>query len=253
MEKLKAVFFDQDGVIIETERDGHRISFNDAFKEFGLDIEWGVEYYHELLQVGGGKERIRFHFQKIDFTNHEYDKDPDEFIKKLHARKTELFVDLIKAEKLPLRPGIRRLMEDINKRGIFLGICTTSNEKAAGAVAKHMLKGIKIDLMLAGDVVEIKKPDPGIYKMALDKSGIPSKNAFVVEDSRIGVLAGKGAGIAVLATVNGYTKDEDVSSANIVVDCLGDPDGTKSKLLQGPWKTGYDGVITFDKLESCLQ
>jgi len=38
--------------------DGHRISFNMTFKEFGFTDEWSVDYYHELLQIGGGKERI---------------------------------------------------------------------------------------------------------------------------------------------------------------------------------------------------
>jgi HAD superfamily hydrolase (TIGR01509 family) len=252
MKKLKAVFFDQDGVIIETERDGHRVSFNNAFKEFGLNIEWDVESYHELLQVGGGKERIKFYFQKMGLSNPDYDKDPDVYIKMLHTRKTELFTGLIKAGKLPLRPGVRRLMEEINSRGAFLGICTTSNEKAAEAVEKYMLQGIKIDLLLAGDVVKNKKPDPEIYQMALEKFGVSSANAFVVEDSRIGVLAGKGAGIAVIATVNGYTINEDVSSADIVVDCLGDYDGVASNLLKGRKEDSFDGIITCDMLESYL-
>ena len=244
MNKLKAVFFDQDGVIIETERDGHRVSFNEAFHEFGLDIEWDADYYHELLQVGGGKERIKHHFQKTGFSSSEYNEDPDGYIRKIHALKTKLFIELIKGGKLPLRPGIRRLMEEINSRGIYLAICTTSNEKAADAVKEYMLKGIKIDLVLAGDVVKHKKPDPEIYTMAIKKSGIAAENAFVVEDSRIGVLAGKAAGLSVIATVNGYTKNEDVSSADIVVDCLGDADGQPSKLIQGPWMDNYDGIFT---------
>ena len=115
-----------------------------------------------------------------------------------------------------------------------------------------MLKNIKIDLILAGDIVKRKKPDPEIYKMALEKSGFSAKNAFVVEDSRIGVLSGKAAGLPVIATLNGYTKNEDVSSADIIVDSLGDPEGTISKLIKGKWANDYDGLITFDKLESYL-
>jgi len=98
-----------------------------------------------------------------------------------------------------------------------------------------MLNGIKIDMILAGDIVKNKKPDPEIYKMAVKKSGISVQNSFVVEDSRIGVLAGKGAELSVIATLNEYTKDEDVSSADIIVDSL-----------------EADGGITFDKLESYL-
>ena len=114
------------------------------------------------------------------------------------------------------------------------------------------LQGIKVDLLLAGDVVKNKKPDPEIYQMALEKSGVSSVNAFVVEDSRIGVLAGKGAGIAVIATVNGYTIDEDVNSADIIVDCLGDYNGVASNLLKGRKENSFDGIITFDMLESYL-
>jgi len=235
MEKLKAVFFDQDGVIIDTEKDGHRVAFNTAFKEFELDFEWEPAYYHKLLKVGGGKERIKYYLDTINYNGEEYQKNSDSFIKKIHLRKTEIFVELLMSGDLPLRPGIRRLMEEINNRGLFLGICTTSNEKAALAVEKYMLKGIKIDMILAGDMVKHKKPDPEIYKMALEKSGISAQNAFVVEDSRIGVLAGRAAGISVIATLNGYTKDEDVSSADIIVDSL-----------------ETDGGINLDKLESYL-
>ncbi len=235
MGKLKAVFFDQDGVIIDTEKDGHRVAFNNAFKEFSLDIEWGTEFYHDLLKVGGGKERIKYYLESINYNGEEYQKNTDSFIKKIHLRKTEIFVELLKSGTLPLRPGIRRLMEEVNNSGLFLGICTTSNEKAALAVEKYMLNGIKIDMILAGDIVKNKKPDPEIYLMALEKSGISPENAFVVEDSRIGVLAGKSAGISVIATLNEYTKNEDVSSADIIVDSL-----------------EADGGINIDKLERYL-
>ena len=68
MGKIKAVFFDQDGVIIDTERDGHRVSFNMTFKEFGFTDEWSVDYYHELLQIAGGKERMKHHLQTKGFS-----------------------------------------------------------------------------------------------------------------------------------------------------------------------------------------
>lgn len=240
MGKLRAVFFDQDGVIIETEKDGHRVAFNSAFKEFGLEFEWDVQYYHDLLKVGGGKERLKYFLENIKFNGMEYNNSPDNYIKKIHLRKTEIFVELIRSGILPLRPGIRRLMEEINNKGLLLGICTTSNEKAALAVEKYMLTGIKIDFILSGDIVKHKKPDPEIYRMALEKSGVSPENVFVVEDSRIGVLAGKTAGISVIATLNEYTKNEDVSLADIIVNSLGEPE------------SDYNEIITLDKLESYL-
>jgi len=56
---LEAVIFDVDGTLADTERDGHRVAFNRAFDEFGIDWYWSEPEYGELLAVTGGKERIR--------------------------------------------------------------------------------------------------------------------------------------------------------------------------------------------------
>ena len=58
MPEIKAIIFDIDGTVIDTEKDGHRVAFNDTFREFGFDFAWDVDKYHELLQIAGGKERI---------------------------------------------------------------------------------------------------------------------------------------------------------------------------------------------------
>ena len=106
MGKIKAIFFDQDGVIIDTERDGHRVSFNMTFKEFGFTDEWSVDYYHELLQIGGGKERMRHHLLTKGFSKPVLPEEADELIRNMHKRKTALFVELIEAGKL--RHGVKR-------------------------------------------------------------------------------------------------------------------------------------------------
>ena len=61
---VRAVLFDVDGTLADTERDGHRLAFNAAFEEFGLDWKWNVELYGELLIITGGKERIRHYMEK---------------------------------------------------------------------------------------------------------------------------------------------------------------------------------------------
>jgi phosphoglycolate phosphatase-like HAD superfamily hydrolase len=127
MAEIKAIIFDQDGVIIDTERDGHRVAFNKTFKEFGFDFEWDVDYYHELLQVAGGKERMRYHLHTKGFGREVKPEEEDELIKALHKRKTEIFIELIKEGALPLRPGIKRIMKEAINRGLKVGICTTSN------------------------------------------------------------------------------------------------------------------------------
>lgn len=242
MSKIQAVFFDQDGVIIDTERDGHRVSFNMTFKEFGFTDEWDVEYYHELLQIGGGKERMKHHWKTKGFSKPMTEEEVDALIPQMHKRKTALFVELIESGKLPLRPGVHRFMKEAMEAGLKIAVCTTSNEQAAKAITEKMLSDIKFDLVLAGDVVKNKKPDPEIYILALEKLGLKPEEVFVVEDSKNGVRASKAAGIKTIVTTNGYTEKEDVSAGDIIVSCLGDPDGEKAVLRKGELP-GFDGVV----------
>ena len=243
MGKIKAVFFDQDGVIIDTERDGHRVSFNMTFKEFGFSDEWSVDYYHELLQIAGGKERMKHHLLTRGFSKAVPAEQQDDLIKEMHKRKTALFVELIETGKLPLRPGIHRFMKEAMQAGLKIGVCTTSNEQAAKAITEKILADIKFDIVLAGDVVGKKKPDPEIYNLALTRTGLKADEVMVVEDSKNGVLAAKAAMAKVIVTTNSYTEKEDVNSGDIIVTCLGDPDGEKGRLTKGGKNLKFDGVL----------
>lgn len=247
MSKIKAVFFDQDGVIIDTERDGHRVSFNMTFKEYGFTDEWSVEYYHELLQVAGGKERMKHHSRTEGFSKPVSEEELDDLVKEMHKRKTALFVELIETGKLPLRPGIHRMMKEAMDAGLKIAVCTTSNEKAAKAVTEKVLSDIKFDIVLAGDVVSKKKPDPEIYNLALSKLGLQPDEVIVFEDSRNGVLAAKAAGLNVVVTTNVYTEKEDVNDGDIIVSCLGDPDGEKGEMRKGD-VPGFDGVLHLNQI-----
>jgi len=248
MSEIKAVFFDQDGVVIDTEKDGHRVAFNETFKEFGYNFQWDVNKYHELLQIAGGKERMRHYFHTEGLFVDLKPDEEDELIKRLHKRKTEIFIRLIESGKLPLRPGVKRLMKEAMDRGLIVGICTTANERAANAIAKGILKEIKFEFVLAGDVVSKKKPDPEIYLFALKITGLKPEECLVIEDSRNGVLAAKEAGMHAVATTNIYTENEDLSEADIVVTCLGEPDGEEGMLKQGDKKLEFDGVLHVDQL-----
>ena len=248
MAQIKALIFDQDGVIIDTERDGHRKAFNQAFQELGFDVEWDVEKYYQLLRVAGGKERMRHHLHQDGFGREVKAEEEDQLIKDLHKRKTAIFIELIESGQLPLRPGVKRLMQEALDLGLIVGVCTTSNEKSAHAVAHKILKDISFEFVLAGDIVKNKKPDPEIYRLALEKTGLSPEQCVVIEDSRNGLLAAKAAGMNVVATTNVYTAQEDLSEADIVVTCLGDPDEEKGELKHGGAGLTYDGVLTMKQL-----
>lgn len=221
--QLKALIFDCDGVLVDTERDGHRVAFNKAFAKKGYNIEWDVELYKELLKVAGGKERMRHYFDQTCWPEDVTDKDS--LIKELHKLKTDLFMQIIESGELPLRPGAARLVDEAIAENVGLAVCSTANERAVNLVVEKLLgpeRKAKFDLILAGDVVSKKKPDPEIYNLALQRLDLKPNECVVIEDSRNGFLAAKTAGIYCVITTNSYTKDEDFTEADVVVSELGD-------------------------------
>jgi HAD superfamily hydrolase (TIGR01509 family) len=228
---LKAVIFDCDGVLADTERDGHRVAFNRAFAEKGLSIEWDVSLYGELLKIAGGKERMRHYFDTSGWPDGVDDRDA--FIKELHKLKTDIYMKLIESAELPLRPGVASLVDEAIAENVKLAVCSTSNEKAVNLVVERLLgleRKAKFDLLLAGDVVSKKKPDPQIYNLALERLGLKPSECVVIEDSRNGLLAAKAAGICCVVTTNGYTEDEEFTEADLVVSELGDPPNVRVTL-----------------------
>jgi len=208
-----------------------------------------VERYHQLLQISGGKERIKRYFHEEGLFTNLTATEEDEFVKELHKKKTEIFISLIESGRLPLRTGIRRLMKEAVERDLSLAVCTTANERSARAITEGMLRDIRFECVLAGDVVSKKKPDPKIYLLALEKIGRDPDECVVVEDSRNGILAAKAAGLRVVATTNVYTEREDLSDADIIVTSLGDPDGEKGVLKKGDQsKLQFDGILHVDQL-----
>ncbi len=223
-DKLRALVFDCDGVLAETERDGHRVAFNRMFADKRFGIEWDVPLYKELLKVGGGKERMRHFFDRTGWPAGTGDRDV--LIKELHRLKTAYYMEIIESGQLPLRPGVARLVDEAVAAGVKLAVCSTSDEKAVNAVVERLLgpaRKAKFDVILAGDVVSKKKPDPEIYHLALQRLDLRPRECVVVEDNRNGLLAAKGAGMYCIVTTNGYTQDEDFSGADLVVSELGDP------------------------------
>lgn len=221
---MQALIFDCDGVLVDTERDGHRVAFNQAFEKAGIDVSWDVGLYGELLMIAGGKERMRHYFESQGWPAEAGD-DKDAFLAEMHKSKTAIFSDLIASGALPLRTGVLRLVDEAIAAGVRLGVCTTSNPKSIDAVLDLMGpdRKSKFEFVLAGDIVSRKKPDPEIYDMAKSKLGLPVHECIVVEDSRNGLLAAVAAGLPCFITTSTYTTDEDFSEAVGVAPELGDP------------------------------
>lgn len=222
---LKALIFDCDGVLVDTERDGHRVGFNRAFAAMGIDAEWDVDLYGKLLLVAGGKERMRAYFDEYGWPQGAGTVGAkDELILALHKLKTDITSALVAEGGLPLRPGIARIVDEAIEAGVVLGVCTTSNPRFIDSVLDLFgpARKAKFAFVHAGDVVSKKKPDPEIYQLAKATLGLPAHECVVIEDSRNGLLAALGAGLPTLITTSTYTMDEDFTGAAKVVPELGD-------------------------------
>jgi len=220
MAELKCILWDVDGTLADTERDGHRVAFNMAFEEAGLDRRWDVATYGELLKVTGGKERMQFDIERGGMAVMPFEK-----IAELHARKTIHYQSLIADGLIPLRTGVRRLLEEAYDAGITLGVATTTTPAALDALIEHSLGKEWFDrfaVLAAGDIVPAKKPAPDIYTYAMEQLGVISEHTIALEDSGNGWLSAQAAGLKCVVTVNDYTANQDFDGADLVVSEFGD-------------------------------
>lgn len=217
---MQALIFDCDGVLVDTERDGHRVAFNRAFGAAGLAVEWSVDRYGELLTTGGGKERMRRWFDEEGWPVAAPERDA--LISRLHGLKTDIFMEMIEGGGLPLRPGVSRLVDEAMAAGLPLAVCSTSNERAVNAIVLGLLGRSRAERIsvFAGDVVPAKKPDPSIYTLAARSLSVDPAGCVVIEDSHIGLTAAKAAGMKCIVTMSPYTRSEDFSGADRVVPDL---------------------------------
>lgn len=223
---LEAILFDCDGVLADTERDGHRPAFNQAFRNNNINEEWDVERYGKLLEIGGGKERMTAHWNEVGWPDAipQSDEERKNKVKELHLEKTDIFMTLIDEGSIPLRPGVLRIVDDAIANGVRLACCSTSNEKAVSNLIRTLMgdeRSSKFQVF-AGDMVKAKKPAPDVYNMAVESMGLDKSRCVIVEDTHIGVGAAVAAGISCIVTVSSYSKGEDFTGAQLVVDELGD-------------------------------
>lgn len=225
MQRLTTLLFDVDGTLAETE-EVHRESFNEAFRNAGLDWHWSVETYGDLLAVTGGKERIR-HFIETRLDGFDPRDDLDAFIARLHADKTDIYTRTVSTGGVPMRPGVRRLLEQARAAGLRLGIATTTTPANVTALLRHSLAGDAeqwFEVIAAGGVVPAKKPAPDIYFHAMRELGVTPGECLAFEDSHNGLRSALDAGVETLVTVSQYTADQDFDGALLVLDNLGEPD-----------------------------
>lgn len=233
MLQLQALIFDVDGTLAETERDGHRVAFNRAFAEAGLDWQWSIERYGELLEVAGGKERIRAFIEQDCPALPEGSQDVTALCETLHQAKNQCYQQML--DSVPLRPGVARLLHKARSQGIRLAIATTSALDNVIALLETALApdaASWFEVIAAGDMVAAKKPAPDIYQYALEAMRLAPEYCLAIEDSHQGLQAATQAGLTTVITMNDYTRHHDFAKAALVLNHLGEP-GTPCTVISG--------------------
>jgi HAD superfamily hydrolase (TIGR01509 family) len=214
--RLRAVIFDVDGTLAETE-EAHRTAFNQAFAEAGLPWHWTHDDYRALLTTTGGRERIARYRAQIGV-----DPDPDGAAA-LHARKNAIYAALVAEGAIVPRPGVMRLLQRCRDAGVALAIATTTSRANLDALLYHGFEPAAqtwFRVIVAGEDVAAKKPDPAVYRQVLAGLGLAAQQCVAIEDSAPGLAAATACGIATVITPSHFTRWQDFSGAALVCNDL---------------------------------
>ncbi|MES2488926.1 MAG: HAD-IA family hydrolase [Pseudomonadota bacterium] len=250
---LQALLFDVDGTIADTEALGHRPAYNRAFRELGLSFRWGPKLYRKLLKQPGGRERLKYFFLKYHPPLGEHEEEAkagiDAWVARVHELKSHYFHRYMRRGRVPLRPGVARLMREAREAGLHLAIVTNASRKTLEPVLKYSLGPemmAEVEVIASGEEVKNKKPSPDIYLLAAQRLGLKPEECVALEDSEMGLEAAAAAGVRAVVTVNSDTIEQDFTEASLVVSGLGEP-GAPTRVIKGHL-SGY-GWVTIDALK----
>jgi len=217
---LKALIFDVDGTLANTEQGGHLRAFNEAFKLLNMNWHWDDATYENLLQVTGGKERIAYYMNYCNPVMKESLSKAD--IAKIHQLKTDIFVGYVAQGRVSIRTGVQRLIDEAIECRLRLAIATTTSLQNVEAILVGGCLSSKFEVIAAGDVVKNKKPAGDIYQYVLDELKLSADECIVFEDSAVGFASASVVGLKTVVTLSEYTKPFAFDGALVVVDHLGE-------------------------------
>lgn len=184
----KAILFGAIGTLAETS-ELQRQSFNAAFRDAGLDWDWGREDYLEMLRAPGGVTRVADY---AEARKEEVDAE------KVHAAKIAHFRARVEEEGLRLRSGVADVIAQAQETGVKLGFVTTTGSGTVDLILKGLNGQIaREDFAFIGDrdMVTKSKPSAEIYRVALQQLGLSASDAVAIEDTPESALAAIGANI----------------------------------------------------------
>ncbi|NBH06671.1 HAD-IA family hydrolase [Amycolatopsis sp. SID8362] len=224
-DRWEAVVFDVDGTLVDSERDGHRVAFNLAFEAFGLPYRWDVKDYGRWLAVAGGRQR----FEAFLVSRGHDRANAAALAARVHAHKTAVMSDLVRAGVVPARSGVPELLAELTELGVRLAVATTGTRAWVEPLLERLFGRSTFELVVTGSEIRALKPDPAVYREVVRSLGVPAEHAVAVEDSRNGLEAAVAAGLSCVVVTNEYTIGHDFPEAAAVyggfAECRADRTG----------------------------
>jgi beta-phosphoglucomutase-like phosphatase (HAD superfamily) len=220
--KLKALIFDVDGTLADTE-EAHRGAFNEAFRQHGLPWSWSRPGYSHLLSTTGGKERLAAYIDSLPLGPAER-QALTRRIAAIHATKTDIYASMVAAGQVSLREGVAQLIDEAASMNVQLAIASTTTLANIEILLRATLGRYAIQrfaVVGAGDQVRHKKPAPEIYRFVLRELARAAEACVAIEDSRNGLMAAKAAGLHTVVTPSFWTRGQDFSEADLLLPSLG--------------------------------
>ena len=202
---VKAVIFDMDGVVVNTEPIGYKAN-GALFKSLNITVP--DELYATFI---GSSDKNNM--QKLkDLYNLEHTRE-----ELLDAKYKYYYEVFDKATDLELMPGVENLFKDLHNNGMMLLLASSATKRKIEAVFSRFGLHSYFDQIISGEDFEFSKPHPAIFEEAVAKSGFTKNECVIIEDSANGIAAANAAGVYCIGYKSGHGLPQDTSNANMVV------------------------------------
>ena len=207
---IRAVVFDLDGLMFDTEALFVRVSSE-------MLQARGKEFTPEIMRAMIGRRAVDAGHVLKTMTG------LDEPAEVLLADVRQRFYDQMDTAVHPT-PGLFSLLDHLHRKSLPLAVATSSRRSyAERLLGQHRLMD-RFHFILAAEDVTHGKPDPEIYRKAVERFGVPPGSVLILEDSPAGVAAGKGAGGFVVGIPHEHSPAEALGNADLIVPRLDDPE-----------------------------
>lgn len=208
---MKAVIFDMDGVIIDSEPIHNRLMLK-TFGHFGIPFD-----ERDFVHYVGTTNAYLFREMKQKY-------EVAASVEEMDSYQYNLLMETIPGEDIEPVAGIPELLVDLKSRGIPAAVASSSSLALIELVTKKFNLQAYFAGYLSGEDLPRSKPDPAIYLLSAEKLGLRPAECLVIEDAALGVEAAKAAGMTCIAYRNPNSGAQDLSKADLVVDSIGEID-----------------------------